>query len=40
VIIGLRLDEGGNVDVVDNAAWLKRRQRLMELGGPEMAVPR
>jgi WD40 repeat protein len=34
VITGLRLDQEGNVHVLDNAAWLKSRERLQQLGGP------
>jgi WD40 repeat protein/tetratricopeptide (TPR) repeat protein len=35
VITGLTLDkEHGLIQVLDNAAWLERRQRLMQLGGP------
>jgi WD40 repeat protein len=34
VVTGLRLDEEGNVHVLDNAAWLKSRERLERLGGP------
>jgi dipeptidyl aminopeptidase/acylaminoacyl peptidase len=35
VITGLRLDkQQGLVQVLDNAAWFERRERLMQLGGP------
>jgi WD40 repeat protein len=34
VITGLRLDQEGTVHVLDNAAWLKSRERLEQLGGP------
>jgi WD40 repeat protein len=35
VITGLRLDrQQGVIQVLDNAAWLERRERLMQLGGP------
>jgi WD40 repeat protein/serine/threonine protein kinase/tetratricopeptide (TPR) repeat protein len=40
VITGLRLDrEQGLVQVLDNAAWLERRERLMQLGGPPETGP-
>jgi hypothetical protein len=31
---GLRLDEQGSVQVLDNAAWRKQRDRLATQGGP------
>jgi tetratricopeptide (TPR) repeat protein len=35
VITGLRLDkQQGLIQVLDNAAWLERRERLTQLGGP------
>jgi tetratricopeptide (TPR) repeat protein len=40
VITGLRLDkEQGLIEVLDNAAWLQRRQELMKLGGPPDTGP-
>jgi WD40 repeat protein/tRNA A-37 threonylcarbamoyl transferase component Bud32/tetratricopeptide (TPR) repeat protein len=40
VITGLRLDkEQGLVRVLDNAAWLERREQLMLLGGPPETGP-
>jgi WD40 repeat protein/tetratricopeptide (TPR) repeat protein len=40
VITGLRLDkQRGLIQVLDNAAWLERRQQLMELGGPPETGP-
>jgi tetratricopeptide (TPR) repeat protein len=40
VITGLRLDKRqGLIQVLDNAAWLERRARLMQLGGPPEAGP-
>ncbi len=36
---GLELDERGSVRVLDRAAWLERRQRLEQLGGPPPADP-
>ncbi len=35
VMTGLRLDkQQGHIQVLDNAAWLERRERLMQWGGP------
>ena len=40
VITGLRLDtQQGLIQVLDNAAWLERRERLMRLGGPPETGP-
>jgi tetratricopeptide (TPR) repeat protein len=40
VITGLRLDtHQGLVQVLDNAAWLERREQLMQLGGPPETGP-
>jgi WD40 repeat protein len=40
VITGLRLDEQRDlIQVLDNAAWLERRERLMQLGGPPEIWP-
>jgi WD40 repeat protein/serine/threonine protein kinase/tetratricopeptide (TPR) repeat protein len=40
VITGLRLDkQQGLIQVLDNAAWLERRDRLMQLGGPPETGP-
>ena len=40
VITGLRLDkQQGGIDVLDNAAWLERREELMQLGGPPETGP-
>jgi tetratricopeptide (TPR) repeat protein len=40
VIAGLRLDmQRGQVQSLDNAAWLERRKRLTELGGPPDTGP-
>jgi tetratricopeptide (TPR) repeat protein len=40
VITGLRLDkQQGLIQVLDNAAWLERRARLMQLGGPPETGP-
>jgi tetratricopeptide (TPR) repeat protein len=40
VITGLRLDkQRGQIQVLDNAAWLERRDQLMQLGGPPETGP-
>ncbi len=40
VITGLRLDQQrGLIEVLDNAAWLERREQLMRLGGPPESAP-
>jgi tetratricopeptide (TPR) repeat protein len=40
VITRLRLDkQQGVIQVLDNAAWLQRREKLMQLGGPPEAGP-
>ena len=40
VITGLRLDkQQGLIQVLDNAAWLERREQLMQLGGPPETGP-
>jgi tetratricopeptide (TPR) repeat protein len=40
VITGLRLDrQQGLIQVLDSAAWLERRKRLMQLGGPPETGP-
>jgi WD40 repeat protein/serine/threonine protein kinase/tetratricopeptide (TPR) repeat protein len=40
VITGLRLDkQQGLIQVLDNAAWLERRERLMQLGGSPETGP-
>jgi len=40
VITGLRLDkQQALIQVLDNAAWLKRREQLMQLGGPPETGP-
>jgi WD40 repeat protein len=39
VLTGLTLDpRHGAIQVLDNAAWLERRERLMQLGGPPSTV--
>jgi tetratricopeptide (TPR) repeat protein len=40
VITGLRLDkQQGLIQMLDNASWLERRERLMQLGGPPETGP-
>ena len=34
VLTGLALDERGDVQVLDQSDWLRRRDRLAKLGGP------
>jgi hypothetical protein len=34
VLTGLRMDSHGTIQVLDNATWRDRSQRLVELGGP------
>jgi tetratricopeptide (TPR) repeat protein len=36
---GLELDESGSIRVLDRTAWLERRRRLEQLGGPPAADP-
>ncbi len=38
-ITGLELDEQGSIRVLDRTAWLARRSRLEQLGGPPPADP-
>jgi WD40 repeat protein len=33
-LTGLDMDQQGSVRELDNAAWLERRERLKQLGGP------
>jgi WD40 repeat protein len=40
VVTGLTLDARGSVQVLDNAAWRSRRERLERLGGPPAPGPR
>jgi WD40 repeat protein len=37
VLTGLELDEVGFARVLDNATWLRRREKLEQLGGPPVA---
>jgi tetratricopeptide (TPR) repeat protein len=37
--VGLRLDEQGSIQVLDDAAWRERRRLLEQLGGPLPADP-
>ncbi len=36
-VTGMELDERGSIHVLDRAAWLERRRRLEQLGGPPPA---
>ena len=38
-VTGLELDERGSIRLLDRAAWLERRRRLEQLGGPPPADP-
>jgi tetratricopeptide (TPR) repeat protein len=38
-ITGLELDERGSIRALDRSAWLERRRRLEQLGGPPPADP-
>jgi WD40 repeat protein len=37
VLTGLELDEFGSAKVLDNATWLRRREKLKQMGGPPVA---
>ena len=37
VLTGLTLDENGSIQVLDNAAWLRRREKVKQQGGPPVA---
>jgi WD40 repeat protein len=39
VLTGLEIDEAGSARVLDNAAWLQRREQLTQRGGPPAPVP-
>ena len=34
VLTGLSLDETGSIQILDNAAWLRRREKVKQQGGP------
>ena len=33
-LTGLSLDETGSIQILDNAAWLRRREKVKQQGGP------
>jgi hypothetical protein len=33
----LTLDETGSIQMLDNAAWLRRREKVKQQGGPPVA---
>jgi WD40 repeat protein len=37
VLTGLTLDEDGSIQVLDNAAWLRGREKVEQQGGPPVA---
>jgi WD40 repeat protein len=37
VLTGLTLDENGSIQILDNAAWLRRREKVKQQGGPPVA---
>ena len=37
VLTGLTLDEDGSIQILDNAAWLRGRQKVKQQGGPPVA---
>jgi hypothetical protein len=36
-LTGLTLDRSGSIQVLDNAAWLQRREKVKQQGGPPVA---
>jgi WD40 repeat protein len=36
-LTGLTLDENGSIQILDNAAWLRRREKVKQQGGPPVA---
>ena len=36
-LTGLTLDGSGSIQILDNAAWLRGRERVKQQGGPPMA---
>jgi WD40 repeat protein len=36
-LTGLSLDETGSIQILDNAAWLRRREKVKQQGGPPVA---
>jgi WD40 repeat protein len=37
VLTGLTLDENGSIQILDNAAWLRRREKVEQQSGPPVA---
>ncbi len=37
VLTGLTLDKNGSIQILDNATWLRGREKLKQLGGPPVA---
>ena len=37
VLTGLTLDEDGSIQILDNAAWLRGREKVKQQGGPPVA---
>ena len=37
VLTGLTLDENGSIQILDNAAWLRGREKVKQQGGPPVA---
>jgi WD40 repeat protein len=38
-LVGLTLDETGSIQVLDNATWLERREKVKRQGGPPATSP-
>ena len=36
-LTGLSLDETGSIQTLDNVAWLRRREKVKQQGGPPVA---
>jgi hypothetical protein len=36
-LTGLSLDETGSIQILDNAAWMRRREKVKQQGGPPVA---
>ena len=37
VLTGLTLDESGSIQILDNPAWLRGREKVKQQGGPPVA---
>jgi WD40 repeat protein len=37
VLTGLTLDNNGSIQILDNASWLRRREKVKQQGGPPVA---